>query len=65
MRPTKIQDMHVTDLMFDMNITTSMPESVLCYELDTDSTSIWKPPFTIMLTFSALFECHIYCSIPM
>ena len=34
------------DSMLDMNRTTSVPKSVLCYELDKDSTSNWKLPST-------------------
>ena len=34
------------DSMLDMNRTTSVPKSVLCYELDKDITSNWKLPLT-------------------
>ena len=38
--------MYVTDSMFEVNRTSSVPKSVLCYELDKDITSIWKLPLT-------------------
>ena len=38
--------MYVKDSMFEVNRTSSVPKSVLCYELDKDSTSNWKLPLT-------------------
>ena len=37
---------YVTDSMFEVNRTSSVPKSVLRYELDKDSTSNWKLPLT-------------------
>ena len=34
------------DSVFDLNRTSSMPKSVVRYELDKDSTSNWKFPLT-------------------
>ena len=37
---------YVTDMMFVVNKTSSMPKYVLRFELDKDSTSNWKLPLT-------------------
>ena len=41
-----LNNIHKMDSMLDMNRTTSVPKSVLCYELDKDSTLNWKLPLT-------------------